>query len=293
MNTVIHIGRLWTRRGTLDKPNALIPRRGVAPMIDWMVALVVTLIVALMVALTPSPAAAQSSCSSDGQAAPRVILERFINADCAACWRDNAVAPTPLGGLAIDWILPGSQGEDAPLSAVASRDAAWRLEALNLAMPTVSLNHSSAPRRVQRPAQQALDPHSFAPHLRVARGIALNGYMGASIELTLSQKQARQPAQRGPWTAWLVLVEAIPRGTEGSAVDRLLVRNTLTLSWNAGTRLSKKDQVKQGEIQTFFESRPMSLPPGTNPEHLRVVGWVENSRKQVITSAVSSCDYPK
>ena len=69
------------------------------------------------------PAFAQSACSSDRQAQPQAVLERFINADCETCWRDAATPVTVRGEIALDWIVPGAKGEDAPLSMAASRDA--------------------------------------------------------------------------------------------------------------------------------------------------------------------------
>ena len=42
----------------------------------------------LLLALSSAPGAwAQASCSSDGAPRPAVVFERFINADCEACWR--------------------------------------------------------------------------------------------------------------------------------------------------------------------------------------------------------------
>ena len=126
----------------------------------------------LMGLLGTLTAQAQSSCSSDATKPPRVILERFINADCTSCWADPATPKAPQLGLALDWIVPGAKGEDAPLSAAASRDALQRLEALGLPVPAASSSHQSL---VARPAPRGLS-------LRVARGVALGGYMGASIE---------------------------------------------------------------------------------------------------------------
>src|SRR3954470_19103563 len=73
---------------------------------------------------------AQSLCSSDGQPQPLALLERFINADCEACWSDPATPKAGPRELALDWVLPGAKGDDAPLSSVARRDALLRLEAL-------------------------------------------------------------------------------------------------------------------------------------------------------------------
>ena len=94
-----------------------------------------TLLLALLAAGVPLLGFAQSSCSSDGQAAPAALYERFINANCENCW---ASAPEHVPGpsaLVVDWVVPGSLGDDAPLSAVATRDALWRLQELRRPVP--------------------------------------------------------------------------------------------------------------------------------------------------------------
>jgi hypothetical protein len=162
----------------------------------------------------------------------------------------------------VDWIVPGSKGDDAPLSAAASRDALTRLEAL---------------RRVA-PAQTDVTKHRIAAngrHLRVAHGLAFNGYVGASIEL--------KPGARGPWRAWLLLVETVPAGTEGSPVERNLVRNVLQPAWEGTGPLSKTER------RRLFESRPMSIPEGANPQRLRVIGLIEDARGRVVAVAASRC----
>ncbi|MDZ4145061.1 MAG: hypothetical protein U1D29_11115, partial [Burkholderiales bacterium] len=73
-----------------------------------------TLLCAAFVAAAPA-LHAQSSCSSDGQTAPVVLLDRVINADCAACWSDPATPRPTRGQLALDWIAPGSQGAQSAL----------------------------------------------------------------------------------------------------------------------------------------------------------------------------------
>jgi hypothetical protein len=136
-----------------------------------------------------------------------------------------------------------------------------------MSAPTTDLELRAAVRQPNR----AVAPGSV--QLRVARGIALGGYMGASIELTGSA-----PFARGPLTAWLLLAETIPAGTDGTPVARLLVRNALKVHWGANAHR--------------FESRPMSLPTGANPQRLRVVGWVENAQGNVVASAASVCAKP-
>lgn len=197
---------------------------------------------------------AASSCSSDGQAQPRALVERFLSADCADCWTDAATARPRRGELALDWIVPGSQGEEAPLSAAASRDGLQRLQALGRPVPAAA-DSARSPRR--GPGLQ----------LRVAHGLPLGGYLGTSIAL--------RGAPPGPWTVWLALVEDIPAGTEGTPVPRQLVRSLLQLDWSG-----------QGP---WREMRPLSIPAGAVPERLGVVGWVQDTRGVIVAITRSAC----
>jgi hypothetical protein len=217
------------------------------------------------IAGSPTAVQAQVACSSDGQRAPVALMERFINADCADCWRMADTPRAPQGTVALDWIIPGAQGDDAPLSAAALREAAERLQARGLSAPETTAIHTTPAHR----------PGGL--RLRVAQGPALNGYLGASIAL--------QPAHRlkTPVTAWLALVETIPPGIEDSPVERNLVRNVLTPAWNGPDPLSKS---KSGR---FFESRPMSIPAGANPARLRVIGWVQDQQGRIQAIAQSHC----
>jgi hypothetical protein len=215
---------------------------------------------ACLLALAAAGALAQSSCSSDGQPRPTGLLERFINADCDACWRATDTPWPGRGELALDWVAPGSRGENAPLSAVAGREALARLQALGLPRP---LQDAATRRKAQA--------GDF--RVRVAHGLPFGGYIGTSIEL--------KPGRGGPWQAWLLLVEALPAGTEGSPVERTLVRNVLQLTWDR--------HGPQGRPGRYFESRPMSIPAGADPARLRVVGWVEDTRGRLRGIAASRC----
>jgi len=201
-----------------------------------------------------------ASCSSDGQPQPVALLERFINADCESCWADKAVVPAKRGELPLDWIVPGGRGEDAPLATAATRDAVARLEATGQSRP------------LQADAWRA-ERSGKAGTLRVAHGLPFNGYIGTSTTL--------QPAGQGPWATWVALVETLPAGTEGSAVERNLVRNVLQLSWQRGAGS------KPGK---FSEIRAMRIPEGANPERLRVVGWVEDGRGRIGAIAQTRCE---
>ena len=221
---------------------------------------------ACLLVLAASGAHAQSSCDSDKQPRPVALLERFISADCESCWADPATPRAGRGELVVDWIVPGNKGDDAPLSAAASRDALIRLEAL------------------QRPAPAQADAmkHRIAAsgrQLRVAHGLAFNGYVGASIGL--------KPGARGPWRAWLLLVETVPAGTEGSPVERNLVRNVFQPAWDGTGLLSKTERWR------LFESRPMSIPEGAKPKRLRVIGLLEDARGRVVAAAASRCRAPQ
>lgn len=210
---------------------------------------------------------AQSFCASDGQPRPTRLVERFINADCGSCWKDPATPRAGTDELALDWVTPGSKGDDAPLSAVATRDALARLESMKQAAPTAS----SVIRQPVRGVSGA--------SLRVAHGLPLADYIGASIEL----KPVPVALRGQSWTAWLALVETLPEGTEGSPVARNLVRNLLQVNWRARKQLSKEEQAG------LFDQRSMSLTQGVDPSRLRVIGWVENEKGQIVAVAGSQC----
>lgn len=214
-------------------------------------------------------AQAQSFCASDGQRRPVQLVERFINADCATCWADPATPVPAQNAVALDWIAPGSQGDDAPLSAVATRDALVRLEALRQGMPVQSQTVVHAVKGLRGAV------------LRVAHGLPVADYLGASIELKPVAPGARQPL-----SAWLALVETLPAGLEGSPVERNLVRNVFSRPWDGRKQLSKDEQKR------FFESRSMNIAPAANPARLRVIGWVEDEKGQVLLAAQSRCAAP-
>lgn len=211
--------------------------------------------------LAVQPATAQSFCSSDGQPQPAGLLERFINADCEACWAQADPRPAR-GELALDWIVPGGKGADAPLSAAATRDANWRLEALQRVAPATL----DAVRHKVRAVRSGL---------RVAHGLPFNGYVGTSLEL-------KRP-EPGRWSSWLLLVETIPAGSDGTPIERNLVRNALQSSWGGNGPLSKE------ELSRLYESRPMGIAEGAKPSRLRVVGWVEDGRGRMRAIAQSRC----
>lgn len=228
-----------------------------------------SLLLAVALAAPGFSAQAQSFCASDGQPRPVQLMERFIHADCDSCWTDAATPVPASHAVALDWVVPSRQGDDAPLSAVATRDALARLEALGQGVPAESKTILHAVKGIKGAA------------LRVAHGLPVADYLGASIEL-----KPLSPAARKPMTAWLALVETLPAGTEGSPVERNLVRNVLSRNWDGRKQLSKDEQKR------LFESRSMNIAPAANPDRLRVVGWVEDEKGQVLLAAQSRCIAP-
>ena len=231
----------------------------------------------LLASLAPlHHASAQSFCASDGEPRPVRLIERFINAYCETCWQDPATPKAGEEDAVLDWIVPndaGSKGDDAPLSAVASRDGLTRLEVLGKSVPpeTLTSTHSVAGLKALK-----------GTTLRVAHGLPLSGYLGTSIEL----KPVPQSARNQRWTAWLALVETLPAGTEGTPVARNLVRNVFQAVWNGDKKTSKTNQSR------FFDARSMSIAQGVNPDKLRVIGWIEDAKGQVLAAAQSRCVSP-
>ncbi|MBK1685457.1 hypothetical protein [Rhodoferax fermentans] len=209
----------------------------------------------------------QSACSSDDQPAPTLLFERFINADCDACWRDSNTAAAPPKALVLDWIVPGSQGEDAALAAAASSDALARLASQQQPRPTTQSQRSQA---------VANWPGLT---LRVAHGPAVNNYVGMSVSLTLPANSALA----WPLSGWVLLVENLPSGTEGSPRPRNLIRNALQPLWNKGQALSNQETIS---LEDF---RAMSLPEGTKTNRLQLLGWVQDAQGQVLAAASSLC----
>ena len=218
-----------------------------------------SLLKVLLPCLLAAQASAQSFCASDAQAAPAVVLERFISADCPDCWAARPAAMPGPGVQVLDWIVPGKLGEEAPLSVAAAREALERLQTLRIPVPegtATAVTHNAGQRR-----------------LRVSRGLPLAGYLGTSIEL--------QPALpfKGRWSAWLAMVERIPAVTSGTPVERQLVRNVLQLDWDGQRRAPRP----------FYDARAMSIPAGAVPSRIGLVGWVQDERGQIVAAAATRC----
>lgn len=218
---------------------------------------------ALTTLLAGAAAQAQSTCSSDDQVSPRAVRERFLSAQCADCW-GAAGLPIPAGTVAVDWIVPSAeQGDEAPLSAAATRDSLERLPSWGLTEEAVRQNTSAALEKSHAPAPRQ-------GRLRVAQGQAVNDYIGTSVQWQSHHRQAGQ-------SLWLLLVEALPAGTEGSPVARLLVRNSLNL------------ELPRAGQKPWRDLRAMRIPEGANPERLRLLGWVQDAHGRMLAISETVC----
>lgn len=214
------------------------------------------LAVVLLVAL---PLAAQALCTSDQVPPPTALLERFTSADCADCWRDPGTPEPAAGTFALDWVVPGTHGDDAPLSAVALDEGAERLAALGRPLPARA---DAVFRRREGPAVT----------LRLAQGEAFNDYIGTSLELGKPGREA--------WHAWLLLVEELPAGTEGSPVARRLVRNVFRPDWTV---------VDGRPAGALADGRAMQIHEGARPERLRLVAVLADSRGRIRAIRRTAC----
>jgi hypothetical protein len=208
----------------------------------------------LLVAL---PALSHALCTNDDVPPVSTLVERFISADCLACWRERA-PPPGAGTLVLDWIVPGLKAEGAALATSASEDAMERLDWLRHKTPTRMDSVTS--RREGDPVQ-----------LRLAHGEAFNDYIGTSMEL--------KDAGSDTWHAWLLLVEKVPAGADGSPVARNVVRKVFRPEWQRVGRGSGG----------LAETRSMQVPPWTRPERVRLVGLLQDGRGRMRAITQTEC----
>ncbi|HEX2546586.1 MAG TPA: hypothetical protein VHL79_17015 [Ramlibacter sp.] len=215
-----------------------------------------SILVSALLAL--APVAAQALCTSDDVPQARAIVERFISADCLECWREKVPAPPP-DTIVLDWIVPGLKGQNAPMASIARDEALDRL--YHLKRPTPKTSASVTSERNGTPAP-----------LRLAHGQAINDYVGTSMEL-------KEDVQ-GAWHVWLMLVEQIPAGTEGTPVPRTVVRNVFRPDWAKTVGRNPR---------LLAETRAMQIQEGVRPERLRLVAVVADGRGRIRAITRTEC----
>jgi hypothetical protein len=213
----------------------------------------------LTLLLLAAPLAARALCTSDDVPPVNTLVERFINADCLACWRDRSQPRPAADALVLDWIVPGRKAETAALATSPSDDATERLDWLRHRIPAAMETVTS---------QRAGSP----VHVRLAHGETFNDYVGTSIEL--------RDAGSEVWHAWLLLVEKLPAGADGSPIPRNLVRKVFRPeSWS---------HVRRGSAP-LAETRSMQVPPSTHPDRLRLVSVVQDGRGRIRAITQTEC----
>lgn len=183
-----------------------------------------------------------------------VLAERFVAADCVACWRGTERGSAR--GWRLDWIVPA--GPAAAMAAGALGDAAER--------------QARAKPAGRTPGVLRLDTALAPPQgagLEVFLGPAWRGYLGVQIDLS------------GRWPdgsrAWIALVEPVAAGTAGSGVARMLVRSV------AGPIPLAADAAPQSRLHA------MRWPPGANVASLQARAWVERADGRVLAMASPDC----
>jgi hypothetical protein len=201
-----------------------------------------------------------AEAAHDCPRAPTAVVERFIGADCAACWGRDAGASAS-GAWTLDWIVPGAQGDNAPLALAALPEAKARAQRGRLrAASNDTLAHRTA---LKAPRGTSLV---------VATGPAWHGYLGVQLDLG-----GRWPAGS---SAWVALVEAVPQGTDGTPVARQLVRNV------AGPiRIDNAEPTQR-------DTRAMRWPESAQPQRLVAAAWVEAADGRMLAFARDRCASP-
>lgn len=195
-------------------------------------------------------AAAPADCAAPS---PGAFVERFVPADCERCWSGDARAAPPRDALVVDWIVPA--GADAPLAAAASGEAARRAGRLAAGVTTT--------RRTRLDAA--------GPALRIVDGPAWSGYI--ALRLVVSRGGAWRPGLRG----FAALVEHVPAGNDGSAIERQLVRAV------AGPL--RLEELR--EAASVEHVRAVSVPEGSRVDRLSAVAWVETAEGRVVAAAAA------
>lgn len=204
-------------------------------------------------------AAGNADCPA---AAPRVLVERYLSADCANCWQ--ALPPMPAKALpgpsiAIDWIVPGKLGADAPLAVAALPEAIERAARAGSLRSDEALTQTSP-----LPARGAL-------RLAVQDGPAMNGYIGVQMQVANASKAPLPPGL----VAYMAVVERIAAGEEGTPVARQLVR----------TLLGPVPLDSLTAQHPVIDTRAARYPENAKPERLTLIGWIETADGHVLLTA--------
>jgi hypothetical protein len=209
-----------------------------------------------------APPAAHAEC-----AAPRLLLERFIPAECDACWR--AIPPTPAPAqsgmpFVLDWIVPSASGAKTTMSHAAVADAAPRA------------TRAGSLRSDEVLTQSTPLPERSALRVKIEDGPAWNGYVAMRLEASYRSSRALPQGLAG----YLALVERIQVGDDGSPVARQVVRTVIGPLPLTG--------LAQGHSVDYL--RAARVPDNVKAERIAAVGWLETPAGRVLSVASSRVD---
>lgn len=191
---------------------------------------------------------------------PKMVLERFIPADCEACWQGRTPAGAPGSRtLLLDWIVPA--GDGAPMASAALPEA---LERAVGAGP--SGGHSSTRQR----AHKFTD--SGTPLVRITDGPAWNGYI--ALRLVVTRRGTTLPSGA---MAYAAIVERVPAGSDGSGVARQLVRATV----------GPMPLAELARERRIAHLRAVRVPETGRPERLASVAWIASADGRMIAASQS------
>ncbi|HEY6354212.1 MAG TPA: hypothetical protein VIY30_06970 [Burkholderiaceae bacterium] len=205
---------------------------------------------------------AASAASPPCPRANAAVLERFISAECEACWTAANVPPPGADEWLLDWIVPSARGDNAPLSPAAPAEAAARSRR---ALGTEPANGRTIVQRSSARAGNGL-------HLRVASGPAWSGYFAVQLD-----GAGRAPSGA---TAWIALVESVNAGTDGTIAPRQLVRTVAGPFEPAELRSGKPWQRLQA----------MRWPATAKAVRLSARAWIEQRDGRIVAMASERCD---
>jgi hypothetical protein len=190
------------------------------------------------------------------------VLERFIDADCTACWSEAQVPQPGTNEWLLDWIVPTANGDGAPLSAAAPAEAAPRAQR--------ALSTEPAPGRSTARRSAARMDHTLRLH--VLSGPAWNGYFAVQVD-----GSGRAPSGS---TAWIALVESVDAGTDGTPVPRQLVR----------TVAGPYQPVELRSGKPWHRLQALRWPETAKPARLRALAWIEQRDGRIVAMAGERCD---
>jgi hypothetical protein len=190
------------------------------------------------------------------------VIERFISAECSGCWTDAAAAQPAANEWLLDWIVPSTRGDEAPLSPAAPSEAADR------ARRTLGPDALGDGALVHRTAARGA---AASPQLRVLSGPAWSGYFAVQLD-------GSGHAPKGA-TVWVALVESVRAGIDGTAVQRQLVRTL------AGP--IEPAELRSGKPWRLL--RAMRWPETAKPERLQARAWIERPDGHIVAMTGERC----